>query len=144
MELSTQDQTQLSTQDQELIERAKQTADALYLKDIHEVAAALRTTSGEVFTGIHIEANVGFADVCGEVAAVCCMVSAGRRDLETIVAVFRDERGAHYLFAPCGRCREVISDFNPRALVIVGTLERPYKVSVAELLPVKLERTEEK
>jgi cytidine deaminase len=133
---------ELSQQDRVLIERARQTADALYLKDVHEVAAALRTASGEVFAGIHIEAHVGFADVCGEVAAVCCMVAAGHRDLETIVAVVREEDGGHRLLAPCGRCREVVSDFNPRARVIVGTLERPYVISVAELLPLKFENTE--
>jgi cytidine deaminase len=135
---------ELSAQDRELIEQAKQTADALYLKDVHEVAASLRTASGEVFSGIHIEADVGFADVCGEVAAVCCMVSAGRRDLDTIVAVVRDGRGSYRLCALCGRCREVIGDFNPRAWVIVGTLERPYKMTVSELLPLKFESTEEK
>ena len=129
---------ELSQQDRVLIERARQTADALYLKDVHEVAAAVRTGSGEVFSGIHIEANVGFADVCGEVAAVCCMVAAGHRDLESIVAVYRDEDGGHHILAPCGRCREVVSDFNPHARVIVGTLERPYVLSVAELLPLKL------
>jgi cytidine deaminase len=133
---------ELSAQDHELIERARQTADALYLANVHEVAAALRTSSGEVFTGIHIEANVGFADVCGEVAAVCCMVSAGHRDLETIVAVVKDGRGGHRLCAPCGRCREVVGDFNPGAWVIVGTLERPYKMTVSELLPLKFESTE--
>ena len=55
-----------------------------------EVAAALRTTSGSIFTGIHIEASVGYADVCGEVAAICNMVNAGHRDLEAIVAVAGD------------------------------------------------------
>jgi cytidine deaminase len=133
---------ELSTQDHKLIEKAIQTADELYLEGVHEVAAALRTASGQVFRGIHIEADVGFADVCGEVAAICCMVSGGRRDLDTIVAVVRKEGGGHRLCAPCGRCREVISDFNARAWVIVGTLEKPYKMSVSELLPLKFERTE--
>lgn len=128
---------ELSHQDYELIERAKQTADALHCDGIHEVAAALRTTSGHVFAGIHIEARVGFADVCGEVAAICNMVSAGQRDLQTIVAVWGDGRGGYRLMAPCGRCREVISDFNLEAWVIVGTLEEPYKMRVCELLPLK-------
>jgi cytidine deaminase len=134
--------TELSAQDFELIEKARRTADELYLKDVHEVAAALRTASGHVFAGIHIEADVGFADVCGEVAAICNMVSAGRRDLDTIVALVREGPGGHRLLAPCGRCREVISVFNPRAWVIVGTLEAPYKVTAAELLPLRFEEKE--
>ena len=127
---------ELSHQDYELIERAKQTFDKLYLKDIHEVAAAVRTASGQVFTGIHIEADVGFADVCGEVAAICVMVSEGRRDLQSIVAVSRNDQGAYEILAPCGRCREVIKDFNPEGWVIVGTLDKPYKLTVSELLPL--------
>jgi cytidine deaminase len=51
--------TALTDEHRQLIESAKLTADRLQLVGIHEVAAALRTTSGEVFTGIHIEASVG-------------------------------------------------------------------------------------
>ena len=128
---------ELSGQDHELIEHAKQIADDLHVVDLHEVASALRTTSGDIFGGIHIEARVGFADVCGEVAALCNMVSGGQRELDTIVAVYGDGRGNHWLLAPCGRCRELISDFNRDAMVIVGSLDTPQKVSVSELLPMK-------
>jgi cytidine deaminase len=130
----------LTQEDQDLLRVAKETADRLHLDGIHEVAAALRTTSGRIFTGIHIEASVGYADVCGEVAAICNMVNAKHRDLEAIVAVAGDGAGKHELLAPCGRCRELISDFNPRASVIVGTLEQPYTMPVADLLPLKLPR----
>jgi len=131
---------ELTHDDEELIRAAKETADALHLEGIHEVAAAIRTTSGAIFTGIHIEASVGYADVCGEVAALCNMVSAGRRDLQTIVAVSGNGRGVYELLAPSGRCRELISDFSSEAWVIVGTLERPYKVGIRELMPLKFPR----
>src|ERR1051325_9583877 len=103
---------ELTAAHQELIQTAKITADRLHVDKIHEVAAALRTTSGELFFGIHIEASVGYADVCGEVAALCNMVASGRRDLDVIVAVTGNGRGKYELLAPCGRCRELISDFN--------------------------------
>jgi cytidine deaminase len=67
----------LAERDYELIEEAKRTFDTLFLPGVHEVAAAVRTVSGEVFCGIHIEADVGFADVCGEVAAICHAVAHG-------------------------------------------------------------------
>ena len=79
----------------------------------------------------------GFADVCGEVAAICHAVAHGYRDLETIVALTGDGADQVQLMAPCGRCREVISDFNRSAWVIVGTIDRPYKLRVSELLPLK-------
>jgi cytidine deaminase len=128
---------ELNDQDIELIGKAIETADRLYLEDVHEVAAALRTQGGLVFSGIHIEANVGFADVCGEVAAICTALSSGHRDLETIVAVYRDAQGQHEIMAPCGRCRELITDFNPDCWVIVGSCTRPYKVRAHQLLPLK-------
>jgi len=129
--------TELSNEDLELIEAAKEAADRLHVDDVHEVAAALRTKDKKVFTGIHIEASVGFADVCGEVAAICTAVSQGYRDFEAIVAIWGDGKGTYELLSPCGRCREVISDFNKNTWVIVGSLKRPYKVKVSDLLPLK-------
>jgi len=136
----------LNEQDLEVLEQARLASERLYLQGIQEVGAALRTTSGQFFSGIHFETSTGFANVCGEIAAICCMVAAGQRDLETIAAVWRDPNGEHYLLPPCGRCREVISDFNPRAWVIVTSLAdhwdasaiaSPAKVRIGELLPLK-------
>jgi cytidine deaminase len=127
----------LTKKDYELIEEVKRTFDTLFLPGVHEVAAALRTVSGEVFCGIHIEADVGFADVCGEVAAICHMVAHGQRKLDTIVAVHGDGKQHYRILSPCGRCREVIKDFNRNAWVIVGNFENPQKVSIAELLPLR-------
>jgi len=129
--------TELSKEDLELIEAAKEAAVRLHVDDVHEVAAALRTKDKKVFTGIHIEASVGFADVCGEVAAICTAVSHGYRDFDAIVAIWGDGKGTYELLSPCGRCREVISDFNKDTWVIVGSLEHPYKVKVSDLLPLK-------
>ena len=129
----------LTKQDLELIEKAKEAADRLHVDNIHEVAAAIRIKDGRIFTGIHIEANVGFADVCGEVAAICNAVSNGYREFDSIVAVGGDGKGSYKLLSPCGRCRELISDFGMEIWVIVGTIEKPYKLRISELLPLKTE-----
>jgi len=131
--------TELNQEDHKLIDAAKEAADRLHVDDVHEVAAALRTKDKKLFTGIHIDANVGFADVCGEVAAICTAVSHGHRDFEAIVAVWGDGKGSYRLLSPCGRCREIISDFNRDMWVIVGSLEHPYKVRISDLLPLKTE-----
>jgi len=128
---------ELTKQDLELIEQAKETADKLHVDDVSEVAAALRTKDGKIFTGIHIDANVGFADVCGEVAAICHAVAHGYREYDSIVAIWGDGKGNYKLLSPCGRCREVISDFGLDIWVIVGILEKPYKLKISELLPLK-------
>ncbi len=130
----------LDERDLDLIEKARQTAAALYVVDRHEVAGAVRTASGKVYSGINIEAGEAFANVCGEVAAICCMVAGGSRDLDTIVAVRVNGRGEHKILSPCGRCREVIHDFNPRAWVIVGKPGAERRVPISDLLPMKREK----
>ena len=136
--------TTLTESDRALLQHAIDAADRLYVPGIQEVGAAVCTTTGYVFTGIHFETATGFANICGEIAAICCMVAAGHRDVATVAAVWRDPDGKHYLLPPCGRCREVISDFNPEAWVIITTLndhwdaaaiEQPMRVRVADLLP---------
>jgi cytidine deaminase len=136
--------TELTEPDRAVLQHAIDAADRLYVRGIQEVGAAVRTTSGHIFAGIHFETATGFATICGEVAAICCMVAAGYRDLEMAAAVWRDPDGKHYLLPPCGRCREVISDFNPEAWVIItamsdhwdaAAIEQPVKVRVGELLP---------
>lgn len=127
----------LSAGDCELIEVARRTADTLYLENVHKVASAVRTRTGHVFAGINIATRMPFADVCGEVAALSAMVGAGHRDPGIIVAV-RRKLDVHDLMPPCGRCRELISDFDLDTWVIIGTLEQPRKVRVSELLPCKI------
>jgi cytidine deaminase len=136
--------TELTEPDRAVLQHAIDAADRLYLPGVQEVGAAVRTAGGQIFSGIHFETATGFANVCGEVAAICCMVAAGRRDVDLVAAVWRDTDGRHYLLPPCGRCREVISDFNPQAWVIItasddhwdaAAIERPVKVPVADLLP---------
>lgn len=131
------ERTDLSIQDIELLEKAVSTSDQLYVEGKHEVAAAVRTSEGLVFSGIHIETQVDWADICGEVAAICCMISSGYRDIETIVAVWRSPKNEHFLLSPCGRCREIIFEMNREAWVIVGTIEKPYKVRISKLLPLR-------
>lgn len=138
------DTVELTKRDAAVLQQAIEAADRLYLPGIQEVGAAVGTASSLIFSGIHFETATGFATICGEVAALCCMVAAGHRDLEIAAAVWRDPAGKHYLLPPCGRCREVISDFNPQAWVIVTltpdhwdatAIEQPVKVRVADLLP---------
>ena len=129
--------TPLAPEDQALIKAARETFDRLYVKDKYEVSAALRTLEGKIYTGIHIEASVGFADVCGEVSAICHALAHGERDYEAIVAMWRTEEGVFEMPSPCGRCRELISDFGMDTWVIMGTPEHPFKVRVNDLLPLK-------
>lgn len=136
---------ELTPDDHVVLQSAVAASDRLYVRGVQEVGAAVRTAGGHLFAGVHFNSASPFATVCGEVAALSCMVAAGYRDLETVAAVWRDEGGRHFLLPPCGRCRVLIRDFNPEAWVIVSTapdywdaaaIGRPGKVRIAELLPL--------
>lgn len=66
-----------------------------------QVAAALVTKNGNVYTGVCIDVpcSMGF---CAEHAAIAAMITAGENRIEKIVAV-KEDTG---IVAPCGRCRE--------------------------------------
>ncbi len=125
--------------DWELIEEAKRVSRRLHQPRLQAVAAALRTTSGVIYSGIHFESSQAFATVCGEVSAISAMVNDGHRDLETIVALrgFDDDKNRFEIMSPCGRCRELIGDFNPNAQVIVGTIDKPFRMAISDLMPLK-------
>ncbi|CAF3921351.1 unnamed protein product [Rotaria sp. Silwood2] len=130
---------EINHDDWELLEEAKRVSRRLHQPRLHVVAAALRTTSGHIYSGIHFESSQAFATVCGEVSAISSMVNDGHRDLATIVALcgFDDDKDRFEIMSPCSRCRELIGDFNPNAQVILGTIDKPYRMIISDLMPLK-------
>ena len=120
----------------ELIQVARELIKNRFVEGRHCIAAALRTRSGAVFTGVHVEAYVGRIAVCAEAIAIGAAATAGDTDIATIVAV--NELGE--IVSPCGMCRELIGDYSPAATVIISRDGQPVAVSVAELLPNKYRR----
>ena len=55
-------------QDEELIQIARDLIAERYREDHHHIAAALRTKSGKVFTGVHVEAYVGRITIWGRLS----------------------------------------------------------------------------
>jgi cytidine deaminase len=113
----------ITPEDRALIAAAQQAITARYRPDWHVVGAALRTRAGRVFTGVHLEANVGRIAVCAEAVALGrAATEAGDTDVDTIVAVYHPAPGAAdqmvRVVAPCGMCRELIADYAPAARVL--------------------------
>ena len=95
-----------------------------------EVAAALLTDGGNVYTGVCIDTpcSMGF---CAEHAAAAAMVTAGENRIVRLVAVFSNGTPG----APCGRCREFLCqlrDENRRCEVL---LDGGRIVTLGDLLP---------
>jgi cytidine deaminase len=108
----------------------------------HEVAAALRTRSGAVHRGLHVESSIGRASICAEGAAIAAAAAAGDTEIEAIVAVL-DTGDDWRVVTPCGLCRELISDYAPEATVIdydAGREPAVKPVPVMKLLPGKTTR----
>ncbi len=95
---------EITQHDIELIQRAKNIIQQRYRSDYHHVGAAVRSKTGQIITGVHVEANVGRVTVCGEAVAIGRAITEGVFDLDTIVAVRRDDThpDVFYVVSPCG------------------------------------------
>jgi cytidine deaminase len=128
--------TQLANNDTALIEAARRIIAQRFKKNWHHIGCALRTRSGRVFSAVHLEAHVGRIAVCAEAVAIGMGAAIGDAEIDTIVAVNRNGE----VVAPCGMCRELISDYSPTASVIVPGERGAEVVPVAALLPNKYVR----
>jgi cytidine deaminase len=94
------------------------------------VAAALVTASGELHTGVCIDAQCGVG-FCAEHSAVAEMLKARESQIVMIVAVNEDGE----LLSPCGRCRELLWQLDERNLETLVILSADESAKLSELLP---------
>lgn len=134
----------ITNDDEELIEAARDVIRDAYVHGTHYVGAAVRTTDGEIYTGVHVEANVGRASVCAEPVVLGTATANGVDDvdIDTIASVRHpgpaEDEDEIKVVSPCGVCRELISDVNPKMQVIYPSDNDDLKKSPAiDLLPSK-------
>lgn len=99
-----------------------------------QVGAALLTTDGNIITGANVESASYGLTCCAERVALFKALTAGEREFEAVAVVARLDGGA----APCGACRQLLSEYAPRAKVWVADAAAPGRVrtfTVAKLLP---------
>jgi cytidine deaminase len=117
---------------QKLIETAliaRQWAYAPYSN--YRVGAAVLTASGRIYDGVNVESAAYPTSMCAERVAIFKAVSEGERQFIAI-AVATKNGGA-----PCGGCRQVISEFGLDTLVIIADGEGNVvqEISISDLLP---------
>jgi cytidine deaminase len=89
----------------------------------HTVAAAIRGTDGQIWTGLHLGTTVGRLQICAEPIALGRALLEGDGTIHTAVAVRHpkpeepDREIA--IVSPCGACRELIVDYAPDARIIL-------------------------
>ena len=95
------------------------------------VGAALRAENGQIFIGCNVENASYGGTICAERSAILAMVAAGQRTI-TSIAVFTD---ADTLAMPCGLCRQVISEFQRDARLVVANPRQQRVLGFAEIFP---------
>jgi len=134
----------LSDDDLALVEAAREVMARHYKPFWHMVAAALRSRDGRIWTGLHLGATVGRMQICAEAIAVGRLILEGDGTIECAVAVRHPK--AHEspqqiaVVPPCGACRELFTDFDPGAQVIVPGAGGLVRVPVSLLLPLPYQR----
>jgi cytidine deaminase len=108
---------------------AQQRAYAPYSR--FRVGCALEAADGRVFVGCNVEnASYGLT-ICAERAAVCAAVAAGAQQFRRAVVVSDADPPA----APCGACRQVLSEFGADLRVDGVGSGGTVTWTIAELLP---------
>jgi len=98
-----------------------------------KVGAAVRTASGAVFVGCNVE-NAAYPEgTCAEAGAIAAMVAGGETKLAEVYVV----AGSPDPVAPCGGCRQKLSEFGgPGVAVTMATVDgAETQTTVGDLLP---------
>lgn len=121
---------------EELVEAARAAAEGSYSPySRFRVGAVVVGVSGEVFTGANVENAAYPSGSCAEATAVNTAVSAGVRAIDTVAVACIDADDTDGAY-PCGRCRQIMSEFGVRrVLVTAGEGSEVREHTLDELLP---------
>ncbi len=94
-----------------------------------KVGACLLCKNGEIYTGCNIENASLTPTVCAERTAIFKAISEENKDFKKIVVVGGKNEELNDFCAPCGVCRQVISEFvNDNFEIILAINENNYKI----------------
>ena len=135
----------MSADDIRLLEIAQELLARVWVHGRHEVATALRAADGSVYTGVHVEGSCRRSSICAEGVAMG-MARAGLApesplQIDAVVSVQIKPAGQFRIIAPCGVCRELISDYSPDAQIWITDDAGVHAVGALDLLPFKTRRT---
>jgi len=79
-----------------------------------KIGAAVLTSGGKVYSACNVENSSYGLSCCAERAAIFKAVSEGHTDIRAIAVVGESEE----FTSPCGACRQVMVEFNPKMKVL--------------------------
>ncbi len=83
------------------------------------VGAVVVGDRGEVFIGANVENSAYPASSCAEATAINTAVSHGVRRIDTVAVACIDALDVEGAY-PCGRCRQIMSEFDVKTVIIAG------------------------
>jgi cytidine deaminase len=126
------DTMNLKTTDDLVVAAAEARSNAHAPYSGYKVGAAVVTSDGQVFAGCNVE-NASFGlSVCAERHAVAAAVAAGCREIVGIAVVTSSRPPA----APCGACRQVLSEFGDFPVILANLDGERRQTSVGDLIPL--------
>ena len=126
---------------QDLIDKTSSLLKKRYAKDVEKhhvvVAASVLAKSGKVYTSLNIGTYQPSIATCAEIGAIGMGHTAEKDfEIDTIVAM---REIPSYVISPCGKCREYISDYGPKAKVVMPADNKKgwELVKIMDLIPGK-------
>jgi cytidine deaminase len=121
---------------QELFEGAREAAELAYVPYSNfRVGAVVVADDGRVFTGANVENAAYPSSSCAEATAINTAAAAGVRKIEIVAVACVDAAEIEGAY-PCGRCRQIMSEFDvDQVLVTAGEGSEERTHTLDELLP---------
>jgi cytidine deaminase len=104
----------------ELVESARAAAEKSYSPYSNfRVGAVVVGADGQVFTGANVENAAYPASSCAEATAINTAVAQGLRSIDTLAVACIDAVDTEGAY-PCGRCRQIMSEFDVKRIVVTA------------------------
>jgi len=104
----------------DLVAAARQAAEGAYAPySGFRVGAVVVGPNGEIFTAANVENAAYPSSSCAEANAIAAAASHGVRDIDTVAVACIDAEDVDGAY-PCGRCRQIMSEFDVKNVVVAG------------------------
>ena len=125
---------------EELVEAARAAAIGAYSPYSNfRVGAVVVGTGGEIFSAANVENAAYPSGSCAEATAVASAVSHGVRSIDTVAVACIDAGDVDGAY-PCGRCRQVMSEFDVKRIVVsAGEGSEIREHTLDELIPYRFD-----
>lgn len=124
----------------ELAELARRVAEGAYAPySLFRVGAVVVGQDGDTFTGANVENAAYPVSSCAEATAINYAVSQGVRKIDTVAVACIDAKDVNGSY-PCGRCRQIMSEFDvERVIVTAGDGSEVREHTLDDLLPYRFD-----